>query len=96
MLPGCYGRPQEPMRGVTGDVLQRSQQGATRRPQRSAEQRTRMTETVEPVLIEALSVIDRGLADLQQRDLVSATEVTDLLLDLRLLLSTGDVAVPAN
>ena len=53
-----------------------------------------MTDTVEPVLLEALDIIDRGLADLQQRDLVSANEVTDILLDLRLLLATDDVAVP--
>ena len=56
-----------------------------------------MTETVEPVLIEALAVIDRGLADLQQREVVSANEVTNLLLDLRLLLlSSADLPLPAS
>jgi len=57
---------------------------------------TAMTETVEPVMIEALAVIDRGLADLQQRELVTANEVTNLLLDLRLLLTEADLPVATN
>jgi hypothetical protein len=38
------------------------------------------------VINEALVVIDRGLGTVQSRELVSASEVADLLLDLRLLL----------
>lgn len=59
-----------------------------------------MTETVEPVMvpvvIEALAIIDRGLGELQQRELVPASEVTNLLLDLRLLLTTADLPVASN
>lgn len=48
-----------------------------------------MTETSDPTVIsEALDVIDRSLRDLGQRELVSGAEVSDLLLDLRLLLMT--------
>lgn len=46
-----------------------------------------MTETMEPTIItEALAVIDRGLADMLHRELVSTDEVSDLLLDVRTLL----------
>ena len=38
------------------------------------------------VIEEALAVIDRGLSTMQHRELVSTSEVSDLLLDLRLLL----------
>lgn len=54
-----------------------------------------MTETTEPVVVaEALAIIDRGLGDLQQREIISATEVADLLLDLRLLLAGQADAEP--
>ena len=55
-----------------------------------------MTATDEMNIIsEALAVIDRGLAETQHRELVSASEVADLLLDLRLLLmASGEVAEP--
>lgn len=47
-----------------------------------------MTETIEAVrLHDALAHIDRGLADLQKRELISASEVADLLLDVRSLLT---------
>lgn len=46
-----------------------------------------MIETREPVITEALAVIDKALAEMLRRELVSATEVADLLLDLRSLLS---------
>ena len=47
-----------------------------------------MTEAIDGIqLQEALSLIDRGLGDLQRRELVSTAEVADLLLDLRTLLS---------
>ena len=46
-----------------------------------------MTETTDVVsLDDALSMIDQNLRDLQGRELVSASEVADLLLDLRMLL----------
>jgi len=47
----------------------------------------RMTETTDVVsLDDALSMIDQNLRELQGRELVSASEVADLLLDLRMLL----------
>lgn len=39
------------------------------------------------VLAEALAIIDRGLVELSQRELVSTSEATDLLLDVRSLLA---------
>lgn len=50
---------------------------------------TLMTETKEheaTVIADALAVIDRGLADMLHRELVSTDEVADLLLDVRSLL----------
>lgn len=50
-----------------------------------------MTQTTEaPVITEALTVIDRSLAQLGGRELISAAEMSDLLLDLRLLLMAAD------
>jgi hypothetical protein len=40
------------------------------------------------VVDEAVSVIDGALARMMQRDLVSSSEVADLLLDLRTLLTS--------
>ncbi len=56
-----------------------------------------MTETAEPEILisEALAVIDQALPTMQHRELVSADEVADLLLDLRLLLATAPEPVPA-
>jgi hypothetical protein len=55
-----------------------------------------VTETLSTdVIREALAVIDRGLGDVQHRELVSADEVADLLLDLRLLLVTAAEPIPA-
>lgn len=55
-----------------------------------------MTETTDAVsLDEALSMIDQNLGDLQGRELVSATEVADLLLDLRMLLTMSSADVSA-
>lgn len=51
-----------------------------------------MTDTLEAaqVIAEALAVIDRGLSEMQHRELVSTDEVSDLLLDVRtLLIGTG-------
>ncbi|HKA05071.1 MAG TPA: hypothetical protein VKD67_12100 [Acidimicrobiales bacterium] len=48
-----------------------------------------MTETREiDVIAEALSVIDRALAEMVNRELVSTGEVADVLLDVRSLLTT--------
>lgn len=55
-----------------------------------------MTDTIAPELItEALTLIDRGLTDVQHRSLVSADEVADLLLDVRMILAApaGDLDV---
>jgi predicted transcriptional regulator len=48
-----------------------------------------VTETLEAtqVIAAALAVIDRGLADMQHRELVSTDEVADLLLDVRTILA---------
>lgn len=42
----------------------------------------------EAVVAEAVSVIDAALAKMMQRELVSSGEVADLLLDVRMLLTT--------
>jgi hypothetical protein len=48
-----------------------------------------MTTTVaDETIAEALALIDRGLGDMQHRELVSTDEVADLLLDVRVLLAT--------
>lgn len=46
-----------------------------------------MTETNDAVITEALSVIDKALAQMLRRELVSAGEITDVLLDVRTLLT---------
>lgn len=47
-----------------------------------------MTETREAeTILEALALIDRGLGSISERSLVSASEVADLLLDVRTLLT---------
>ncbi len=52
-----------------------------------------MPQTSDTVITEALTVIDRSLPQLASRELVSSAEMSDLLLDLRLLLMSADVAV---
>jgi hypothetical protein len=48
-----------------------------------------MTQTKDPESInEALALIDQGLGDLLDRELMSTNEVADLLLDVRTLLAT--------
>ena len=48
-----------------------------------------MTATKEAqTIIEALALIDRGLADAQRRNLITSDEVSNLLLDVRLLLAS--------
>jgi hypothetical protein len=53
-----------------------------------------MSETLETdVINQALEIIDRSLGTLHQRELVSAAEVSDLLLDMRSLL-VADMELP--
>lgn len=57
----------------------------------------RVTELHEiQVINEALAVIDRGLGVMQSRELVSTSEVADLLLDLRLLLMAAGEGAEAS
>ncbi|MGQ0744251.1 MAG: hypothetical protein ACT4OS_07965 [Acidimicrobiales bacterium] len=50
-----------------------------------------MSDTVESDAIhQALEIIDRSLAVMHSRELVSTAEVTDLLLDMRSLLGSPD------
>jgi hypothetical protein len=51
-----------------------------------------MTETNEAVIHEALSVIDKALGQMMSRELVSSGEVTDVLLDVRSLLTMPALA----
>jgi hypothetical protein len=46
-----------------------------------------MTDTNEAVIHEALTVIDKALSQMMSRELVSTGEVTDMLLDVRSLLT---------
>ncbi len=46
----------------------------------------------EAVIDEALRLIDGGLSDLMHRELVSTDEVSDLLLDVRMLLTAAEMA----
>jgi hypothetical protein len=46
-----------------------------------------MTDTNEAVILEALTVIDKALSQMMSRELVSTGEVTDVLLDVRTLLT---------
>lgn len=45
---------------------------------------------------EAMDLIDRGLGDIAERQLVSTSEVADLLLDVRSLLARLDAQVTVN
>ncbi|HIM66547.1 MAG TPA: hypothetical protein EYM46_08305 [Acidimicrobiia bacterium] len=55
-----------------------------------------MTETLDTTTIDEIkAVIDRGLGTTKSRELIAASEVADLLLDLRLLLATSDVGAEA-
>lgn len=55
-----------------------------------------MTETNDAVITEALSVIDKALAQMMQRELVSSGEITDVLLDVRTLLTMPAHSAPAG
>jgi|tagenome__1003787_1003787.scaffolds.fasta_scaffold14241733_1 hypothetical protein len=55
-----------------------------------------VTETAVPEIViqEALAVIDQALGTMQHRELISTDEVSDLLLDLRLLLASAPAPIP--
>jgi len=59
-----------------------------------------VTEILDATKIDEIrAIIDRGLGNTQSRELIAASEVADLLLDLRLLLATTDAdleAAPTN
>ncbi len=67
--------------------------GADHEPDRMKE--SPMTETNEAVINEALTVIDKALSQMMSRELVSSGEITDVLLDVRTLL-TMPAKVPAS
>ena len=59
-----------------------------------------VTEMLDTTTIDEIrAIIDRGLGTTQSRELIAASEVADLLLDLRLLLAPSDAeleAAPTN
>ena len=59
-----------------------------------------VTEALDMATIEEIrAIIDRGLGTTKSRELIAASEVADLLLDLRLLLAASDAeleAAPTN
>jgi hypothetical protein len=57
-----------------------------------------MTETPDAVITEALGVIDKALSQMMTRELVSSGEITDVLLDVRSLLTmpTSTTTEPAQ
>lgn len=50
----------------------------------------------EAAIEEAVRLIDTGLLDLLHRELVSTDEMSDLLLDVRTLLTSTEIAVDAS
>ncbi len=50
----------------------------------------------ESAIREALELIDQGLGGISDRNLVSTSEVADLLLDVRMLLAKADEQVSIN
>ncbi len=50
----------------------------------------------EAVIDEALRLIDSGLSELMHRELVSTDEVSDLLLDVRMLLTAAELAAASG
>ena len=50
------------------------------------------TDNETTVIDEAVRLIDGGLSDLMHRELVSTDEVSDLLLDVRMLLTAAELA----
>lgn len=63
----------------------------------TAELETTEIEAIEVDAIhEALALIDQGLGDMMHRALVSTDEVSDLLLDVRVLLATETETASVN
>lgn len=56
----------------------------------------REAEKSSEVISEALSVIDKALAEMLRRELVSSGEVADLLLDVRSLLTAKPVVAATS
>ena len=52
-----------------------------------------MTDTHEAVIHEALTIIDKALGQMMSRALVSSGEITDVLLDVRSLLTMPSMSV---
>ena len=48
------------------------------------------------VIDEALRLIDSGLSELMHRELVTTDEVSDLLLDVRMLLTAAELAAESG
>ena len=53
---------------------------------------TETREVANDAVVDALAVIDKALAEMLRRELVSSGEVADLLLDLRSMLTAKPVA----
>jgi hypothetical protein len=53
------------------------------------------TKDLDEQVAEALAMIDKGLGEMLNRELVSTDEVADLLLDVRSLLAAAPVPEPA-
>ena len=70
--------------------------GAWREPARRRQYGEAVTAISEKTVIDqALSVIDQELLRLAARDMVTATDVTNVLLDLRLLLASAEAPLNA-
>jgi hypothetical protein len=54
------------------------------------------TETNEAVIHEALTVIDKALSQMMSRELVSSGEITNVLLDVRTLLTMPATVAAGN
>jgi len=76
----------------TEDIV--TTEGAATGPEAGADVAADAKALEEKVIEEALALIDRGLTDLMHRELVSTDEMSDLLLDVRMLLTTADLAAP--
>lgn len=55
-----------------------------------------MTETAEFNITEALALLDEGLGVAATREMMTASEVSDLLLDIRMLLAAAVAAAETN
>jgi hypothetical protein len=87
---------------TTDDQVQREQsaplQGSTPLEANcnSGANMTTQVREIDETIAEALALIDRGLGDMMHRELVSTDEVSDLLLDVRTLLTTDAEHVSDN